>query len=64
LKQKISAALKADASTAFTAESLATKIGAADQTELVFKVLEHLAANGGARKTAKKVWHESTYQSA
>jgi glucose-6-phosphate isomerase len=61
LKLKISAALKASPSTAFTAEALATQIGVAEQTELVFKILEHLAANGGATKTANKIWHASTY---
>jgi glucose-6-phosphate isomerase len=64
LKLKISAALKANSGKSFTAEALATEIGAAEQTELVFKVLEHLAANGGAKKTRAKVWHESTYTAA
>jgi len=61
LKLKISQALKAAAGTAFTAEALAAQIGAVEQTELVFKILEHLAANGGVAKTAKKTWYESTY---
>jgi glucose-6-phosphate isomerase len=61
LKLKISQALKASPGTAFTAEALATQLGAAEQTELVFKILEHLAANGGATKTAKKIWSESVY---
>ena len=61
LKLKISAALKAASATAFTAETLAAQIGAVEQTELVFKILEHLAANGGVTKTAKKIWHDSTY---
>ncbi|MBI2812734.1 MAG: glucose-6-phosphate isomerase [Opitutae bacterium] len=63
LKLRIDAALKAAPGTAFTAESLAVKIGAPDKTELVFKVLEHLAANPGSKvvKSAAKPWPESTY---
>jgi glucose-6-phosphate isomerase len=61
LKQKISAALKADPKTAFTAEALASKIGAPEQSELVFKVLEHLAANGSIQRTAKSQIFETTY---
>jgi glucose-6-phosphate isomerase len=61
LKLKISAVLKAAPGKAFTAEALATQIGAPEQAELVFKILEHLAANGGATKTAKTPWFESTY---
>jgi glucose-6-phosphate isomerase len=62
LKLKLSAALKAERSNGFTAESLAAKIGSSDQAELVFKILEHLAANGSVRKTVKSPWYESTYQ--
>lgn len=63
LKLKIDAALKAAAGTGFTAEALAAKLGAPDKTELVFKVLEHLAANPGSKvvKTAQKPWSDSTY---
>jgi glucose-6-phosphate isomerase len=61
LKQKISAALKVDPKTAYTAESLAAKIGASEQTELVFKVLEHLSANGSVQRTAKPQVFETTY---
>jgi glucose-6-phosphate isomerase len=61
LKLKIAAALKAAPGKAFTAESLAAQLGAAEQTELVFKILEHLAANGTAKKSAKTPWYESTY---
>ncbi len=63
LKLKISAALKASPGKAFTAETLAVEIGAPEQTELVFKILEHLAANNGAKKIANKIWFESTYAS-
>ena len=64
LKLKISAALKAAPGKAFTAEALAAQMGAAEQAELVFKILEHLSANGGATKSVKTPWHESTYASA
>jgi glucose-6-phosphate isomerase len=49
-----------------TAEDLATAIGAAEQTELVFKILEHLAANKstGVKKRPKALWYESTYKIA
>lgn len=59
LKQKLSAALKSANGEAFTAEALAQKVGG--DPELAFKILEHLAANGGAKKTAKNPWFESTY---
>ena len=63
LKLKIDAALKSAPGTGFTAEALAAKLGAPDKTELVFKVLEHLAANPGSKvvKTALKPWSDSTY---
>jgi len=63
LKLKIASALRAEAGAAFTAESLATKLGQTDKTETIFKVLEHLAANPGSGviKTARKPWFESTY---
>jgi glucose-6-phosphate isomerase len=63
LKLRIAAALKAAPGTGFTAEALAAKLGAPEKTELVFKILEHLAANPGSQvvKTALKPWSESTY---
>jgi glucose-6-phosphate isomerase len=63
LKLKIDAALQAAPGTGFTAETLAARLGAPDRTELVFKVLEHLAANPGGKvvKTAQKPWSDSTY---
>lgn len=63
LHGQIVAALKAAPGTAFTAESLAAQLGAPEKAELVFKVLEHLAANpgSGVNKTARKLWFESTY---
>jgi glucose-6-phosphate isomerase len=63
LKLQVAAALKASVGQAFTAESLAAQLNQADKTELVFKILEHIAANpdGGVKKTPRKPWYESTY---
>ena len=61
LKLRITEKLTASAGQSFTAESLATALGAPEKTELVFKVLEHLAANGSVKKTAKTPWFDSTY---
>ncbi|MBL9214918.1 MAG: glucose-6-phosphate isomerase [Opitutaceae bacterium] len=64
LKRRIDQALQEAPDKAFTAESLAARLGAPAQTELIFKVLEHLAANPGSRvaKAPRKPWFESTYQ--
>jgi glucose-6-phosphate isomerase len=66
LKLKVVAALKAAPGTAFTAEQLATELGEPAKAELVFKVLEHLAANRGSgiRKRARTNAVESTYRFA
>ena len=61
LKLQITATLKASAGQSFTIGSLAVALSAPEKIELVFKILEHLAANGGAKKTAKEPWFESTY---
>ena len=61
LKLKITEKLKASAGQSFTAESLAAALDTPDKTEIVFKVLEHLAANGSVKKTATPAWFESTY---
>ena len=63
LKLKVAAALKDSAGKAFTPEELAAHLGAPDQAELVFKILEHLAANrsAGVKKRARTPWHESRY---
>ncbi|MDB6128412.1 MAG: Glucose-6-phosphate isomerase [Verrucomicrobia bacterium] len=63
LKLKIAAALKATPNKAVTPEDLAKQLGASEQTELVFKILEHLAANksSGVRKKARIPWHQSRY---
>lgn len=62
LKLKLAAALKAAPGQAFTAEQLATQVGG--DPEVAFKILEHLAANGAVKKTAKQPWFESTYAQA
>ena len=65
LKQKLTAALKAAPGKSFTAEQLATAIGVSvEKTELVFKILEHLAANKGrgVKKRLKTPWFASTYR--
>jgi glucose-6-phosphate isomerase len=64
LKLKMVEALKANPGKPFTADELATAIGAPEKTELVFKVLEHLAANksSGVKKRAKSPWYASTYR--
>ena len=59
LKLKLAAALQAAPGQAFTAEQLATQVGG--DPELAFKILEHLAANGAVKKTARQPWFESTY---
>jgi glucose-6-phosphate isomerase len=59
LKLKLDAALKSAAGKALTAEALANQVGG--DAELTFKILEHLAANGSVKKTAKAPWFESTY---
>ena len=61
LKLKLTAALAAQPGKAFTADALANEIGAAEQAELAYKILEHLAANGSIGKTSKTPWFESVY---
>ena len=61
LKLKLAAALAANPGKSFTAEALANEVGAGEQTELAYKILEHLAANGTVRKSAKSPWFESVY---
>ncbi|MFH1497762.1 MAG: glucose-6-phosphate isomerase [Verrucomicrobiota bacterium] len=60
LKLKLSAALQSGAPR--TAEALAAEVGG--DPELAFKILEHLAANGGAAKTAGATPFEATYAAA
>ena len=58
------AALQASPREPFSAETLAARIGSPEKAELVFKILEHLAANKttGVKKRAKAVNTESTYR--
>jgi glucose-6-phosphate isomerase len=53
-KQKVLLALRAAPGQGFTAPQLAAKLGLEPQVELIFKLLEHLAANPekGVRKVA------------
>jgi glucose-6-phosphate isomerase len=64
LRGRIVEALKAAAGEGLTAEALAQRIGEAERSELVFKVLEHLAANAssGVVKEPRKPWFESRYR--
>lgn len=66
LKRKLVAALAAAPGSSFTAEKLAKQIGAPDQAELAFKILEHLAANkgSGVKRRLKAPAFESTYRMA
>ncbi|HEY4989075.1 MAG TPA: glucose-6-phosphate isomerase, partial [Opitutaceae bacterium] len=61
LQQKLDAAIRAAPGKSQTAEALASQV--AGDTELAFKILEHLSANGAIRKTSKTPWFESTYGS-
>ncbi len=63
LKLKLATALKASPGKPFTVEELASQLGVTEQTELVFKILEHLAANkpSGVKKRARTPWHQSRY---
>jgi glucose-6-phosphate isomerase len=65
MQRKILARLREDPGSARTAEELASAIGATDEVETVFKVLEHMAANPdhGIRRTAGKTIFETRYQS-
>lgn len=59
LQRKILEVLRANQGTAFTPETLANN--AQGDTELTFKILEHLSANGVIKKDARNPWHQSTY---
>ena len=59
LQQKLVAALKGAPGQAKTAEALAAQVGGDAETS--YKILEHLAANGVAKKAPKDPWFESTY---
>jgi glucose-6-phosphate isomerase len=59
LRRQLTEALAA-AGRPMTAEALAQQVGG--DAELAFKILEHLAANGAARKTVQTPWYQSTYE--
>ncbi|MDX2110217.1 MAG: glucose-6-phosphate isomerase [Verrucomicrobiota bacterium] len=61
--EKVLAQLSANKGKAFTAEAIATAIGLEKETELVFKLLEHLAANParGIVKTPGATVFTATY---
>jgi glucose-6-phosphate isomerase len=59
LQQRV---LDALAPSAMTAEALAEKAGAPDQVETVFKLLEHLAANGRAVREAGSTYVQARFR--
>lgn len=61
LRARVLEALRGAGGREFTAETLAAFLHQPDKTEHVYKILEHLAANGAVRKHARKPWFESTY---
>ena len=66
IRQAILDALRAAKGEAFTAEQLAEKLGKQDQTELIYKILENLAANApkGVKKCAGQAFYENQYSCA
>jgi len=61
LKLRIAAALAAAPGKAFSVDTLAGQLGAPEQTELIYKILERLHANGRVNKTNQTPWFQSTY---
>tara|TARA_B100001248_G_scaffold262528_2_gene259144 strand:- start:7742 stop:9358 length:1617 start_codon:yes stop_codon:yes gene_type:complete len=63
LKAKLMACLQENAGTAFTAQAAADKLGTPEQTELIYKLLEHLAANPqkNVQKTQASHFCESSF---
>lgn len=66
LRQAILDALRAAKGETFTAESLAQKLGREPQTELIYKILENLAANPakGVQKSAGQAFYDNQYSCA
>ena len=63
LQRKVLAELRSHAGKAATAEELAAAIGAPDEAETVFKVLEHLAVNSpGIARTPGKTFFDARFQ--
>jgi glucose-6-phosphate isomerase len=61
LQAKLAAALAAQPGRPFTAEALSAAVGSPGQTELAYKVLQHLAANGRIHATQATPWWETTF---
>lgn len=65
LKLRLAAALQAAPGKFSTPDELAAQLGdtAGTQAELIYKILEHLAANksSGVKKRARTPWHQSRY---
>jgi glucose-6-phosphate isomerase len=59
LQVKLVAALNAAPGKGQTAEALAAQTGG--DSEMAFKILEHLSSNGTVQKTSKTPWFDSTY---
>jgi glucose-6-phosphate isomerase len=59
LQHRLVTALAAAPGQAFTAEALATRVEGSP--ELAYKLLEHLAANGAVKKTARTPWFASEF---
>jgi glucose-6-phosphate isomerase len=66
LLREITAALASAPGESFTAEALAARLGKPAETERVFKLLEHLAANPDrrVRRTPGASWHEAAFSSS
>jgi glucose-6-phosphate isomerase len=66
LKQKIVEALRAKPGRSFQADRIAAAVGAPEQAELAYKILDRLAANqgSGVKKRAKTPWFASTFRVA
>lgn len=64
LQREAVAALRDAHGQAFTADALAAKLGKPAETERIFKLLEHLAANPGrgVRRIPGATWHQASYQ--
>jgi glucose-6-phosphate isomerase len=63
LQQKLLARMRAERGRSYTAEQLAEAVGASDEAETAFKVLEHLAANGeyGVRREPGASFFEARF---
>jgi glucose-6-phosphate isomerase len=62
LQAKLVAALAAQPGRPFTAEALSAAVGSPGQTELAYKVLQHLAANGRVHANPASPWWETTFR--